>query len=189
MKSYKDNKHINIIRSAIIWFIDLFYPPFKKWIPIRTFRYVACGGTVTLIGLFAYFLSYNYLLKGQYVNVGGLSITRYIAAYILSFCISFPIGFFLSKFVVFQESDLKGRVQLFRYGMLQGLNILLNWLLLHFFVGFLGFWATPSQTLTTMIIACFSYFFQRNISFKIKNPKTVFLVSDEKENKKNEWIK
>ncbi len=94
--------------------------------------------------------------------------TRYIAAYVVSFLVGFPIGFFLSKFVVFQESHLKGRVQLFRYAALQGLNIILNYTLLHFFAGWCGFWATPSQTLTTALIAVFSYFFQRHVSFRTK---------------------
>src|SRR5690606_35178291 len=102
------------------------------------------------------------------VYFGGLAITRYIAAYLLSFCISFPLGFFLSKFVVFQDSSLKGRIQLFRYGLLQGLNIIINWAHLHFFAGFLGFWATPSQALATIFIAIFSYFFQRYFTFRIK---------------------
>jgi len=181
VKSYKNSKSFKAIRLAIIWFIDLFYPPFRKWIPIRTFRYVACGGTVTVAGLLAYFVSYNYLLQGDFLHLGPFTITRYIAAYIFSFCISFPLGFFLSKFVVFQASNLKGRIQLFRYGLLQFLNIFFNWCLLHFFVGFLGFWATPSQALTTVIIACFSYFYQRNVSFKIANQEAIFLIPEENE--------
>lgn len=119
------------------------------------------------MGLFVYFISYNFLLRpGMYVHLGPFTLTRYIAAYVISFCVSFPTGFFLSKFVVFSDSYLKGRVQLFRYGTLQALNVLLNWALLHLFAGYLGFWATPSQALTGAILAIFSYFFQRYISFK-----------------------
>ena len=33
----------------------------------------------------------------------------------MAFCISFPSGFFLMRYLVFPESDLRGRVQLFRY--------------------------------------------------------------------------
>lgn len=136
--------------------------------PIRTYRYAACGGSVTVFGLLVYFLSYNFVFMEEIVRFGPFSLNRYIAAYVLSFLFSFPVGFFLSKFVVFSESRLKGRIQLFRYGLLQALNIFLNWSLLHLFAGYLGFWATPSQTLTTAIIAVFSYFFQRNVSFKVE---------------------
>lgn len=169
--SYKNNTVFIKTRESIIWFIDLFYPIFKPLMPIQTFRYAACGGTVTLLGLLSYFLIYNYVLDSEYISFFGFSMTRYIAAFVGSFCISFPVGFFLSKFVVFSESQLKGRIQLFRYLVLQFLNILLNWSLLHFFVGFLEFWATPSQVITTVILAVFSYFFQRNVSFKTVKDK------------------
>lgn len=183
MKNYKESRRFNAFRTAITGFIDLFYPPFRRWIPVRTFRYLACGGTVTLIGLVAYFFFYNFVLDTEIIRWGPLIITRYIAAYALSFCISFPTGFFLSKFVVFQESNLKGRIQLFRYGIMQGLNIFLNWSLLHLFVGFIGFWATPSQALTAVLLAFFSYFFQRNISFRVKKTEPALLLSEEEQGK------
>lgn len=178
-----DHKYIGAVRGLILKIIDFFHPPFQKWIPLQTFRYLACGGGVTVLGLVAYFLAYNFLLQGDFIHVGGLSITRYIAAYIISFFIAFPSGFFLSKFVVFSDSDLRGRIQLFRYGVLQILNIGLNWFFLHLFAGFLGFWATPSQALTSIILAVFSYFFQRYVSFQIRGDggMDISLSSQEKE--------
>lgn len=185
MKHYNDSKTIRFIRNTLVAVIDFFHPPFRKWIPVQTFRYIACGGGVTVLGLLIFFIGYNFLLtpythieltgdkEQEIVRFGPLSFTRYIAAYIVSFCISFPIGFFLSKFVVFQESHLKGRVQLFRYATLQFINIILNYALLHFFAGWCGFWATPSQTLTTALIAVFSYFFQRHISFRTKKDPAI----------------
>ena len=169
VRNYKENKSFNYIRNAILRLVDFFYPLFKSLMPIQTYRYLACGGTTTILGLFGYFIAYNFIVTEEYVSFLGFHVTQYIAAYIISFLISFPIGFFLSKFVVFQESVLKGRIQLFRYLILQFLNIVINWSLLHFFVGWLGFWATPSQALSAIIIAVFSYFFQRNVSFKINS--------------------
>lgn len=150
--------------------------------PIQTYRYAVCGGSVTVLGLIAYFIAYNFILDSDYVYFWGFTMTRYIAAYVLSFCVSFPIGFFLSKFVVFSESQLKGRIQLFRYGILQILNIGINWSLLHLFAGYFGFWATPSQTLTTIILAVFSYFFQRNVSFRTTKGREVPSPTLENEN-------
>lgn len=141
--------------------------------PIQTFRYAVSGGSVTVLGLLSYFIAYNFFLDNDFVQILGFTMTKYIAAYAISFCVSFPIGFFLSKFVVFSESHLKGRIQLFRYGILQALNIIINYSLLHLFAGYFGFWATPSQTITTVIIAVFSYFFQRNISFRTKKERIV----------------
>jgi len=173
VKHYSESKTIAFVRDTILSIIDFFYPLAKKWIPIQTFRYIACGGGVTVLGLLIYFLSYNYVFKTEFIDVGPFQMNRYIAAYVVSFVVSFPTGFFLSKFVVFQESHLKGRVQLFRFATLQGINIGLNYMLLHFFAGFCGFWATPSQTLTTALIAVFSYFFQRHISFRTKKDPAI----------------
>jgi hypothetical protein len=185
VKHYKESRTLNFVRNIILKIIDFFHPIFKKWIPVQTFRYIACGGGVTVLGLLVFFISYNFILepyiqiemiagkKEELVRLGSISIARYIAAYMMSFAVSFPVGFFLSKFVVFQQSHLKGRVQLFRYATLQGINILMNYYLLHFFAGWCGFWATPSQTLTTAIIAVFSYFFQRHISFRTKKDPAI----------------
>ncbi|MDB5144378.1 MAG: GtrA-like protein, partial [Mucilaginibacter sp.] len=43
------------LRRTILSLIDLFYSPFKKIMPLQTFRYAACGGVNTLldISLFA----------------------------------------------------------------------------------------------------------------------------------------
>lgn len=180
MPSISQHPSLIFLRNLILRFLDFFYPIFKRVLPLRTFRYLACGGSVTLLGLFVYFLSYNFILRpGLYVHVGPLTLTRYIAAYIISFCVSFPTGFFLSKFVVFPDSYLKGRIQLFRYGSLQLFNIFLNWSLLHLFAGYLGFWATPSQALTGAILAVLSYFFQRYISFR--GGKKITVVGEEEQ--------
>ena len=182
VRHYSESRTIAFIRNTLLSIIDFFYPLVKKWIPVQTFRYIACGGGVTVLGLLVYFVAYNFLLHTDVINIGSFKMARYIGAYVISFCISFPIGFFLSKFVVFQESHLRGRVQLFRYATLQGINIVLNYALLHFFAGWCGFWATPSQTLTTALLAFFSYFFQRHISFRTKkDPAIVGIPAIEEE--------
>lgn len=167
------------IKVLILKLLDFFYPLFRRLMPLQTFRYLACGGSVTVLGLCVYFLSYNFLLpQTRFVSVFAFTVTRYIAAYIISFCVSFPTGFLLSKTVVFPGSYLKGRVQLFRYGTMQGIFILLNWLLLHLFAGYLHFWATPSQALSGIIIAVLSYFFQKYVTFR--NVKSM-VAPEEKE--------
>ncbi|RYD96754.1 MAG: GtrA family protein [Sphingobacteriales bacterium] len=157
-------------KNLIIQVIDFFYfPVFHKLIPIQTFRYAACGGGNALLNLVLFYLSYNYMFKAEIINVAGIHMNRYIAAFAFSLAITFPLGFVMNKFVVFQTSHLKGRVQLFRYALIAALNILFNYLLLHFFAGFCGFWATPSQALTTIILAVVSYFAQNYFTFRSKS--------------------
>ena len=165
------------LRSVVLGFIDFFYPPFRKYLPLQTFRYAACGGGTALLNLVAFFIANNYILPPEETYrlkwhiIGFDTMEHYTAAFIISLCISFPVGFALNKYVVFQQSHLRGRVQLFRYAVMTGLNIFLNWALLHFFAGVLGFWNTPSQALTTGILAVLSYFAQTHFSFRSR--KTV----------------
>lgn len=105
--------------------------------------------------------------------IGGITIAPHIAAFIISFSFSFPIGFALAKYVVFQESNLKGRVQLFRYALLVSTCIVLNYVFLKIFVEQFEWYPTPSKVLTTIIVAVFSYISQRNFTFKVKEEEVV----------------
>lgn len=155
------------IRSWILALVDFFYPLFKRFMPLQTYRYAACGGGNTLLNLFIYTFSYNFILKKEVLDLGFMAFTPYIAALFIAFIITFPIGFYLSMFVVFQGSYLKRRIQLFRYFLVVLGCILINYICLKIFVGKLGWYPTPSQILTTGIVILFSYFSQRHFSFKV----------------------
>jgi putative flippase GtrA len=169
------NKGKNIILSVI----DFFYPPFSKWIDPQTFRYLACGGGNTMLDIILYFISYNFILDKQPVYVWGITITPHIAAFLNSFVISFPLGFILSKYIVFSNSNLQGRVQLFRYALLVSTCILLNYVFIKIFVEWFHLYATVSKILTTILVAVFSYISQRNFTFKVKNEAVVPVLNEE----------
>ncbi len=155
-------------KDKIIAFIDFFYPPFRKLMPEQTFRYAVCGGANTVLGLLIYFISYQYIFKKENFDFGFFAFKPHIAALFVSFCINFVIGFTLMKFVVFVDSNLKGRIQLFRYFMAFSFNLVLNYLLLKFFVELLHMNALISQFITTCIVVAISYLSQKHFSFKTK---------------------
>lgn len=160
---------LHTTRDIILSVIDFFHKPFAKWIKQQTFRYLACGGSNTVLDILIYFISYHYILEKQPVAIGSsIVIAPHIAAFIISFTFSFPVGFALAKYVVFQESNLKGRIQLFRYALLVGMCIILNYVFLKLFVEGFGWYATPSKIVTTILVAIFSYVSQRNFTFKVK---------------------
>ena len=156
------------ISKHIIWFIDLFYPPFRKWMPEQTFRYAVCGGTNTVLGLGTYFIGYQYIFKKENFDLGFFAFKPHIAALFLSFCISFVVGFILMKFVVFVDSNLKGRIQLVRYFLAFSFNLVLNYGLLKLFVELLHMPVLVSQFITTCIVVTISYLSQKHFSFKVK---------------------
>jgi putative flippase GtrA len=163
---------LHTTRRAILSIIDFFYPPFKQVFSLQTFRYLACGGGNTLLDILLYFVFYNFVLDKQAVPlVGDWKITAHIAAFIASFSITFPIGFALNKYVVFVESNLRGRVQLFRYAMTVATCIVLNYIFIKFFVEYCNIYPTVSKIITTVIVAFYSYFTQRLFTFKVKQTK------------------
>jgi putative flippase GtrA len=154
------------IRTFILSVIDVFYPIFKKLMPLQTYRYAACGGGTTFLNIFLYFISYNFVLKKAVVHLSMVAISPHIAAFIIAFFITFPIGYYLNTFVVFQGSYLKKRIQLFRYFLVVCVNILLNYFFIRLFVEKFGWYPTLSAMATNGILVVFSYFSQRNFSFR-----------------------
>jgi len=134
---------------------------------IQTFRYAASGGGNTLLGLISYYISYKYIFAEKTFDIGFFAFKGHIAALILSFCVTFPVGFFMSKYVVFSDSNMKGRIQLFRYLMVCLFNLALNYILLKVFVELLYIYPVIAQVITICIVVVFSYIAQRNYSFKI----------------------
>jgi putative flippase GtrA len=69
------------------------------------------------------------------------------------------------RFIVFQESPLKGRVQFFRYFVTVLIAVLLNYVFLKVLVEKIGLYPTVAKVITTFFVVTFSYFSQRNFSF------------------------
>ena len=137
--------------------------------PMQTFRYAACGGGNTLLDIFLYFISYNFVLQKQVVFTPAGPISPHIAAFLMSFAISFPSGYLLNRYIVFPGSILRGRVQLFRYFLLVVLCVFLNYIFIKLFVEHLHLYPTVSKILTTVIVVSFSYLTQKNFTFKTEN--------------------
>ena len=157
-----------MLKKAIISTIDFFYPPFSRLMPLQTFRYAACGSANTLLDIFIFFISYNYILQKQNLDLGFFVFKPYIAAFIMAFCVSFPVGFILMRHVVFSESTLHRRVQLFRYFVLVIICIALNYFFIKLFVEQFHIYPTIAKILTTLIVVTFSYLTQKKYTFKVE---------------------
>ena len=158
-----------MLKGWIIEFIDFFYAPFRRLMPIQTFRYAACGAGNTLLDIFLYFIAYNFVLQKQVVYSPAGAISPHIAAFLMSFAVSFPTGYLLNRFIVFPGSILRGRIQLFRYFLLVVLCVFLNYIFIKIFVEHFHIYPTVSKILTTVIVVTFSYMTQKNFTFKTNN--------------------
>lgn len=160
------------MRKALLKIIDFFYPPFSRWLSLHTFRYIVSGGTTAATGIVVYYIAYNWILHQEDVRIDfpplpGL-ITAPVAALGIESVITFFVGFMLNKYLIFTKSNLKGRIQLFRYGSVVATNILLNFAMLKILVDAFGFYPTISKIIITVILAVFSYFSQKHFSFKVR---------------------
>jgi putative flippase GtrA len=162
-------RHIHSVRDLVLPLVDFFYPVFRKFMPLQTYRYAASGGINTVLGLALYYISFKFILKEQDLDLGFFAFKSHVAALFIAFCFSFPFGFFLMKYVVFSDSNMRGRIQLFRYFMLYVFNLLMNYLLLKLFVERFYIYPTIAQLITTALIIGFSYLAQRHFTFKIRD--------------------
>lgn len=154
------------IRQFIFNFLDIFYPLFKPFFNKQTYHYLACGGGNTVFALFLYYISYHLLFHKQPIDLYIFIIPAHIASMFTTSFITFPIGFFLTKYIVWSDSNLSGKKQLFRHFNFFIFATFINFWLLELFVDLFGWWAMPSQIITTIIIVIFSYLTQKYISFK-----------------------
>lgn len=119
-----------------------------------------------LLDILVYYVSYNFILHKQIVDLGFIAFKPHIAALWVAFAVSFPIGFLLSKYIVFDNSQLKGGIQLFRYLLIVGVNLVLNYVFLKVMVEYMNFYPTIARVFTTCIIVTFSFLSQKHFTFK-----------------------
>lgn len=136
--------------------------------PLHTFRYAAAGGTNTLFDIGMFSFAYNVVFHKQNVAIGALTLSPHIASMVFAFCFSQPTGFYLNRYIVFQESGLKRRAQLARYLTVVFICIIFNYLFLKLFVDYWGWYPTPSKILATALVIIFSYSSQTYFFFRTK---------------------
>jgi putative flippase GtrA len=157
---------LDMIAAFISRILLFFYPLFRRWMPFQTFRYAACGGGNTALGVVVFFVGYNFIFKKEIVHTPIIAISPHIAAMILSFLVTFPLGFYLARDVVFPGSFMKKRYQLFRYFLSTIGSLLLNYFNLKIMVDIWGFYPTIAQVFNVIIVVTFSYLMQKYFAFK-----------------------
>lgn len=152
--------------SGIRNFVDFFYPPFKKYTDIQFFRYGFTGAANLAFDWVVYFFIYHYILNQEMLHLGFVTLSSHIAALAFTFPVSFMSGFLLQKYVTFTSSDLRGKVQLVRYGIVVAVNLAINYAGLKLLVDLMGWYATPSKMLITIAATLISYISQKKFTFR-----------------------
>jgi|TARA_R110000737_G_scaffold348572_1_gene382750 putative flippase GtrA len=147
-------------------FIDTFYFIFKRFMPLKTYRYAVCGGSNLVLDIVLYFVFYHFIFEKQDVDLGFVTMSAHIASLFFVFPITFMNGFLLNRYITFDDSVLSAKTQFARYLIVSLGAIFLSYILMKLFVDMMGFYPTPSKLVTTALTVVYSYILQSRFSFK-----------------------
>jgi len=118
-----------------------------------------------------FYIFNNVIFKEKLLSYGSYSISPHVAASVICFMTSFPVGFALNKYIAFSDSELRGRVQLFRYALTVFSCFIFSIFFIKLFVDFFHLDPNLSKWLTIIVVATYSYFAQQYFSFQVKSIK------------------
>jgi len=127
-----------------------------------------------LLGFLVFTGVFHFIVKQKEVDLGFIAFKSYSVALFCSSTVVFIVGFLLNKYVVFSGSNLKGRVQLFRYFLACMSSFCINYVLLNGLVIYLHLFPVFAQIIATAIVVTTSFFMQQYFTFKVeKEPDLV----------------
>lgn len=155
---------IRIIRA----FLDFFYPIVSRIFDKTTYYYAVAGSTNLVLGWVLFWVLDHWVIKSKTVELPLFEHPVHSYTVIAAVCgvVSFLFGFLMMRYVVFTESQLKGRIQFFRYGLSALISATVNWLLIKLMVDTFAWNASLCNVFASLVVVTISYFLQRKFSFK-----------------------
>lgn len=155
---------VSILRA----FLDIFYPLVSKLMDRTTYYYAVAGSTNLVLGWLMFALLDLYVFQNKIITLPLLDHPVHSYTLVAGICavFSFLFGFTMMRYVVFTESQLKGRVQFFRYGLSALISATVNWILIKLMVDTFAWNATLCNVFASVVVVTISYFLQRKFSFK-----------------------
>ena len=135
----------------------------------KIFRYFLSAGLATWVDIVVYFLAYNYIYSKTDIDFLGLMvISAPTASLMLSYTAGLITNFTVTKFLVFNESELETHKQLFRY-VLVAVGVLgLNYMMMSFLIRSLEWFPTVARAFSALSIGVLSFVVHRSFSFKVQ---------------------
>lgn len=155
---------VGIIRA----FLDLFYPLVSRIFDKTTYYYAVAGTTNLVLGWILFWTLEHVVIVKKTMPLPIIDHPIHSYTFIAAACgvFSFAFGFLMMRFVVFTESQLRGRVQLFRYGLSALISATVNWLLIKLMVDTFAWNASLCNVFASVVVVTISYFLQRKFSFR-----------------------
>lgn len=139
-----------------------------KLLQNKVIRFFLSAGIATLADVVIYFITFSYILEKESVNIFRREVTAHEFSLFISYSCGVIINFLLTKYAVFNESNLTGRKQFFRFTLIAGIGFFANYSLLRFFVEVCGFLPTLSRVFSALSLGVASFYVHRLFTFKVK---------------------
>ncbi len=137
-------------------------------------RYFFTAITATSVDVFAYFLTYNYVIRKNDFHIADhFTIGAPTVALMISFCFGLVTNFTLTRKFVFTESDLRVRHQLMRYTAVALGALVMNYFLMNFLIREFQWYPTLSRAAAAVSVGVISFMVHKTFSFTIKNEEEV----------------
>jgi putative flippase GtrA len=140
----------------------------KKVLQSKVFRYFLSAGIATWVDIIVYFIAFNYIYQKEDIQLfGSFVISAPTASLVLSYTAGLLTNFFITKYIVFTESDLETHKQLFRYVLVALGVLLLNYLLMRFLIREWHWYPTVARAFSAIAIGVCSFLVHKSFSFKV----------------------
>lgn len=134
-------------------------------------RYAMAAGIATLVDVITYYISFHFVFskKDLILFNQGLTITAPIASLGISYSCGLIANFIITKFFVFNESNLRTRHQFVRYFIVAMAVLLLNYIAMKLLVEVMHFYPTLSRIISALGVGMLSYMSHKYYSFSTRN--------------------
>lgn len=138
---------------------------------LKSVRYILSGGIATGVDVVTFFIMINYILQKNDLIFAHVHISAHIAALCVSFSLGLITNFLITKYFVFNESNIKGREQFLRYILVAAITFVGNYFMMKILVEVFNVWPTFARLIAVGTIAVLSYRLHKVFTFKVKLPK------------------
>lgn len=138
---------------------------------MKSVRYILSGGVATGVDVFMFFIMINYILQKNDLIFGRVHVSAHIAALCVSFTLGLITNFLITKYFVFNESNIKGREQFLRYILVAAITFVGNYFIMKILVEVFDVWPTFARLIAVGTIAVLSFRLHKVFTFKVKLPK------------------
>ena len=156
------------LNNSINFFLQLFYPVFRKIMPFQVYSYLACGAVNTVLNILLFAFFYQFVLPHPGLMVAGMLLQSYTISLLIAFLITVPTGFWLNSKFAFGDTETKAKSgkQLGKYFLVVLQGLVSDYLIMLAFIKFVGLHPTIAKIISTVIVLTLNYVLQKHFTFK-----------------------